>query len=376
MNNIDRQNLEQAQSFFQLLLSKDKHGFGLNGFLKHKPYVIFPSLHWKLESRYIVPLGSSGGKNPDLFFYPLQQAETGFWGAIKVRRHPRDIVLEPGKNIVMLARDAETAAEQSQKYADLAGKSAVYDIPGDHLFLGTEYYLFILMGVTQNKEKFSRTNREEYLHLVRELPANLKVLPYNFLRENFKSRTCTSVFTLVSIAPAEKSPVILRSNPLSLAVENVDEMIQAYGFYEAELNWTGSGLKHHYEVVERQNQRVVFDRATQLFWQREGSRDYGNFETGREYLHRLNDQRYAGWNDWRFPTLEEAMSLMEPKKHGSLYIDPVFSPGQRRIWTNDRIPGSSGHWTVLFDYGRCQFSVRYGLNYLVRAVRSGQSTVE
>jgi hypothetical protein len=94
----------------------------------------------------------------------------------------------------------------------------------------------------------------------------------------------------------------------------------------------------------------------------------------REYIQALNRDKFAGFNNWRLPTLEEAMSLMKPKKmNADLYIDPVFDTRQWCIWTVDRSPvGSREAWLVYFSSGSCNWFHIVSNNY-VRAVRSEQS---
>ena len=93
------------------------------------------------------------------------------------------------------------------------------------------------------------------------------------------------------------------------------------------------------------------------------------FKKVKDWIADLNRQRYAGYNDWRLPTLEQAMSLMEPKKNkNDLYIDPVFNATQSWIWTSDLLQGESRAWVVYFYGGYC---LRYDLDdtIYVRAVR-------
>jgi hypothetical protein len=41
------------------------------------------------------------------------------------------------------------------------------------------------------------------------------------------------------------------------------------------------------------------------------------------------------YNDWRLPTLEEAVSLLESDKKNGLFIAPVFDKWQSSIWTGN-----------------------------------------
>ena len=90
-----------------------------------------------------------------------------------------------------------------------------------------------------------------------------------------------------------------------------------------------------------------------------------------EYIQKINAETYGGYNDWRLPTLEEGMSLMEPGKKNDLYISGQFDKSQIRIWTSDK-PTASRAWYVIFINGYC-FNVEFEdsiINVYVRAVRS------
>ncbi len=110
-------------------------------------------------------------------------------------------------------------------------------------------------------------------------------------------------------------------------------------------------------------------------WQHSGSDNlnYGDFN---RYIETLNAKKFAGFNDWRLPTLEEAMSLMEPEKKEHLYIDPIFDSKQSHIWTANQVGDAiSQQWAVDFSSGYC---INYGprSNGYVRAVRTIQPSDE
>jgi hypothetical protein len=162
-------------------------------------------------------------------------------------------------------------------------------------------------------------------------------------------------------------------------------------FYRANWNVGGKGLPHRYETKAVQNALVVMDHATGLMWQRGGSGEGNGLQGDRkdadEYVRGLNAKKYAGFDDWRLPTLEEAMSLMAPPEKGQPvevndgdghvvkgveHIDPAFENSAAPIlWTADlQSPGRG--WVIYFSDGICDLeSVNF--NAWVRAVRSLKS---
>jgi hypothetical protein len=169
--------------------------------------------------------------------------------------------------------------------------------------------------------------------------------------------------------------LLLRREPIKLYENDATEMIKRYGFYEEFKNPEGRGFEHVYLELEIDRDRFVVDEATGLMWQQSGSSDRMNFDGAMGYIDELNRQKYAGFNDWRLPTLEEAMSLMErERKNKDLHIDPIFDNNQTWIWTSDQVKGLSAAWIVVFDFGYCDVSGLFD-NY-VRAVRLGQSSEE
>ncbi|MCP4107971.1 MAG: DUF1566 domain-containing protein [Desulfobacteraceae bacterium] len=114
---------------------------------------------------------------------------------------------------------------------------------------------------------------------------------------------------------------------------------------------------------------TVTDSATGLMWQKSGSDNTMKHSEAHVYIDGLNRKKFAGCNDWRLPTLEELVSLLEDKKVNGFYINPVFECREYGwYWTADK-RASGGAWLVYFNYGYVDwYNLDY--NYYVRGVRS------
>ena len=117
-------------------------------------------------------------------------------------------------------------------------------------------------------------------------------------------------------------------------------------------------------------EEVVIDRTTGLMWQQAASAQPMLFRHAQAWIEHLNQCGYAGFHDWRMPTLAEAMTLMEqaPNARG-LYLDPIFKVEQRAwMWTAERGQGDLA-WYVNFNYGYSQLNRIKSTHNTVRAVR-------
>ena len=131
-----------------------------------------------------------------------------------------------------------------------------------------------------------------------------------------------------------------------------------------------STINHDYNLKTIKGNKVVVDNVTGLMWHQSGPDDDLKWDESKEWVEDLNSEGYAGYQDWRLPTVDEAASLLEPSKSGNLYIDPVFSAKQKWIWTGDSKDGSEAAWCVYFDYGRVKWVFYIDYDRSVRPVRS------
>ena len=97
-----------------------------------------------------------------------------------------------------------------------------------------------------------------------------------------------------------------------------------------------STINHDYEENIIDDDNIVIDHATGLMWHQSGSFKNISWKSAKRWVIKLNENGYAGFTDWRLPTLEEAVSLLEPSaKNGNQFIDPAFDKTQSSVWTCD-----------------------------------------
>lgn len=119
------------------------------------------------------------------------------------------------------------------------------------------------------------------------------------------------------------------------------------------------------ETFEDQGDMTVLDSATDLMWQQSGS-DYPlTWDEAAEYVHSLNAMRFAGYGDWRLPTVAELVTqLAEPPMLGDYCVPPVFDIRCDVLWSADT-KSHVAAWFVSASMGfvgwqdfTCRFSVR------------------
>jgi hypothetical protein len=175
--------------------------------------------------------------------------------------------------------------------------------------------------------------------------------------------------TMLADTAADKNAVYK-----TLTLNDVARLMKKGGFFSKCYDWNREycnpegDFANDYKAETLQGQPVVLDRKSGLMWHRGGTYKSLRFKDAEAWVEGLNRSGYAGFKDWRLPTLREAATLLENrKKNGPLYIDAVFSKEQGWIWTGD-ICSSSGGWVVTF-LGGTVAKPGYGL-YFVRPVRT------
>lgn len=145
---------------------------------------------------------------------------------------------------------------------------------------------------------------------------------------------------------------VLPAVPAVINDDQIEPLIKKWNFFDSALNLQG---RFDNALVDNGDGLTVTDERTGLTWQRVGL-DIASNRTMQGNIEKLKTEGFAGFHDWRLPTMEEALSLMEPEMNSKgLYLDPCFSREQPFIFVAaKRQPG--GYWFVDYKQGRAFWS--------------------
>ncbi|MBM9536976.1 protein kinase domain-containing protein [Desulfobulbus alkaliphilus] len=112
---------------------------------------------------------------------------------------------------------------------------------------------------------------------------------------------------------------------------------------------------------------VVFDRATNLVWQRQPSRYPVTFTEAFELVVGLNENTFGGRRLWRLPTVNELLTLLP---EGDCEMFPrVGGQPLKWLWSCDR-HGRHESWYVNMDMGFCGVQDINCLNQVLAVARA------
>ena len=163
----------------------------------------------------------------------------------------------------------------------------------------------------------------------------------------------------------------LRTGPMdNLSMDDVKSVIRRYNFYDRFQNRNGSFIN---DFVDN-GDGTVTDRATDLVWERHATAGLVEWSEVDSYIRELNSRQFAGYSDWRLPTIEELASLLG-KEFRPLNISDIFTydigTGGNAYWSADtKEPGHAYYIDLLAATISLNFFGEDHPGMSIKAVRS------
>jgi hypothetical protein len=134
--------------------------------------------------------------------------------------------------------------------------------------------------------------------------------------------------------------------------DQMSKLIVQGNFYDAELNPQG---KFNNYLADGGNGLTVIDERTDIMWQL-GGLDLCSRRSMQRKREKIKAEGFAGYQDWRLPTVAEALSLMEPcPNEKGIHLHPCFSKEQPFIFVAARRK-PTGYWFVDYKQGKVYWS--------------------
>lgn len=169
------------------------------------------------------------------------------------------------------------------------------------------------------------TRFENATHMLMELDRLSKAW------EEKKAKTC-ALIELPSL-PKQSLGAADYSKPRSVPVKV--GLKQARDLFDADEMWRPQNPETH--VFKDNGDGTVLDETTSLLWEKGGSPYPVTWFGAQDHLRELNKKGFAGYSDWRLPTVNELMSLfIEDRDPYPFCFESVFDTTQQRIWSADK----------------------------------------
>jgi len=123
----------------------------------------------------------------------------------------------------------------------------------------------------------------------------------------------------------------LRDKPKKLKEQDIKAVVKKLNFFDKDLNEEGNCPN---DFVDN-GDGTITDRTTGLMWEQKGSENEKGWYHAKKYVKELNKKKFAGYKDWRIPTIEELYSLLQPDTNQQLYIHSVFATKPSFCWSVD-----------------------------------------
>jgi serine/threonine-protein kinase len=144
---------------------------------------------------------------------------------------------------------------------------------------------------------------------------------------------------------------------------------EARGYFGLDALWRP--YRYTRKAFQLGKEQTIFDRTTNLVWQQAGSDFPLTWVEAQSYLDQLNRVGLAGLSDWRLPTIDELLSILEPvSRREESCVPPLFDRRKRSLWSADRRSYVAA-WTVDVELGFVSH-MDFDCFSFVRAVSSAQ----
>ncbi|MFH2059287.1 MAG: protein kinase [Pseudomonadota bacterium] len=160
-----------------------------------------------------------------------------------------------------------------------------------------------------------------------------------------KKKECSppdALFNSNKGSDGKKKTIHLRSAPSRILAKHARSIFNLDDLHQPE-----TYLKNDFE---RKPEKIIIDQATHLAWLQSGSLYPMHWQDAQEYVQGLSEANTGGYKNWRLPTINELLSLLNPMFQEDFCLEPMFSKVQKWLWSADTRSKKSA-WTVDVEMG-------------------------